>query len=121
VAKPVYCSECGMKLSVTLKALKSYGRIISLVDPHVCADEPIPLDLTMEENPSDYGGERQFVQKLNDLPDPVLRGAVSTADLRDRRPPDQVKTTAPVNIIQQMKSMIGTHPEGDISKDPEGT
>lgn len=123
MAKPVYCSECGMKLPITLKALKGYGRIISLVDPHECAEEPVPLDLTPDEVPvEDYKGDRKFVQNLNDLPigHTVARGQLSTADLRDRRPPDQVISTAPASIIQQMKSAINTHPEGDINQDPEG-
>lgn len=124
MAKPVYCSECGMKLSVTLKALKGYGRIINLVDPHECAEEPIPLDLTPDEVPvEDYKGDRKFVQNLNELPatHTVARGQVSTADLADRRPPDQIKSTAPASIIEQMRQQVNTNPEGDINKEPDET
>lgn len=117
MAKPIYCSECGTKLNVTLKALKGYGRIIGVVDPHICPDEPVELDLTPQENPSEYGGERQFVQNLNDL---TSRGAVSTADLRDRREPAFVKSSAPLSILDQVKRAVNTHPEGDIGNEPEG-
>lgn len=123
MAKPIYCSECGMKLTVTLKALKNYGRIIGVVDPHECAKEPVPLDLTPEEVPTEnYTGDRKFVKNLNELPQghTVARGQVSTADLRDRRPPDQVISTAPQSIIEQMKHSINSSPEGDINIEPEG-
>lgn len=117
MSKPIYCSECGMKLNVTLKALKGYGRIINLVDPHVCAEVPMELDLTPTEVPVTYEGERKFVQNLNNLTQSVM-GQVSTADLRDRRPDEQVKSTAPMNILEHMKHAVNSAPANPVDKDP---
>jgi len=120
MAKFVYCSECGTKSQVIRKAIKAYGTIINIVTPHVCPDEPLELDLTPQEVPTVEGHiNQQFVQKLNEL-EPTTLGAVSTADLRDRRPSDQVKSSAPASLKDLVKTMDNTVPEGDISSEPEG-
>ena len=113
MAKFVYCSNCGTKSIIIRKAIVGYGRIINLVDPHECLEEPIELDLTPTEIPRE-ASDQKFVQKLNELERP----SVSTMDLRDRRKIEEVKTTAPFSVLEQVKHAVGSSPEGDISKEP---
>jgi len=115
MAKFIYCSQCGLKSTVTRKAIPGYGRIIDLIDPHECLEEPTELDLTPTEVPTNPDIDRKFVENLNGLERP---SAVSTFDLRDRRQESEVKTTAPISVLEQVKHATGSHPEGDISKDP---
>lgn len=114
MAKFIYCSQCGLKSNVTRKAIAGYGRIIDLVDPHVCAEVPADLDLTPTEIPRE-AGDRKFVKNLNGLDKP---GEVSTFDLRDRRQESDVKTTAPISVLDHLKTAGGSHPEGDINQEP---
>ena len=120
MTKFIYCSVCGTKTQVILKALKGYGRIIGLVTPHECLDEPVELDLTPSEVPT-AGGEvnQKFVEKLNQLK-PGTIGSVSTADLRDRRVEESVKSTAPSSVADLLKTAQSSIPEGDIRNEPEG-
>lgn len=119
--KFVYCSECGTKLKVTRKAIKNYGRIIDLIDSHECPEEPLELDLTPTEIPTLEGQEepeRKFVQKINDLSHKTIHGAVSTMDLRDRRAEEDVKSTAPSSLIDNIKSLTNTTPAKDPGEEP---
>lgn len=110
MAKFIYCSNCGTKLEIKRKALKNFGRIIDLVDPHTCTEEPQELDLTL--TPVDLpAGDEKFVQKLNELK-PSL--GVSTMDLKDRRKAEFVKSTAPASILQNIKSQTNTVPEREL-------
>lgn len=102
MSKFIYCSNCGQKLPIIRKALKNYGRIIDLIDPHECLEEPADLDLTPTEVPVKEKIEGKFVQKLNNL----KPSQVNTADLRDRRKEPEVKTSAPASIIQQTKNLM---------------
>jgi len=115
MAKFVYCSNCGTKSIINRKAIVGYGRIINLVDPHECLEEPIDLDLTPTEIPREQS-DQKFVEKLNELERPK---GISTMDLRDRRAIDEVKSTAPFSVLEQVKHSLGTHPEGDIGMEPE--
>ena len=116
--KYVYCSNCGTRLEITRKALKGYGRIIDLINPHVCPDEPVDLDLSPSEVPVRKEVEGKFVEKLNDLRQPPQ---VSTLDLRDKRKESEVKTTAPASIIEQMKSAVPSVPVNELGGEPEGS
>ena len=118
MSKHVYCSNCGTRLEVTRKALKGYGRIIDLINPHECLDEPVDLNLSPSEVPVKKGVEGKFVEKLNDLTQPPQ---VSTMDLRDRRKETEVKTTAPASIIEQMKSAVPSIPANKLGGEPEGS
>lgn len=115
MAKVVYCSNCGAKLPRYRKAVKGLGKIIDIVDPHVCTEEPMPLDLTISEV-VEYTEEPtgKFVEKLNDLKPSGMLGSVSTADLRDRRPSAQVKTSAPESVLDQIKNMTPSTPEKEL-------
>lgn len=114
MAKFIYCSQCGLKSNVVRKAIAGYGRIIDLVDPHVCLEEPANLDLTPTEVPRETGN-REFVKNLNGLEKP---GEVSTFDLRDRRVETDVKSTAPISVLDHVKTSGSSHPEGDINVEP---
>ena len=115
MAKIVYCSNCGKRLEITRKALKGYGRIIDLVPPHECSEEPQELDLTPIDIPT-KGADGKFVQNLDNLKVP----SVSTADLRDRRPSQDIKSTAPTSLVHQMGNMAPTVPERELGGDSEG-
>jgi len=114
--KTVYCAQCGTRLEVFRKALKGYGRIIDLIQPHKCPEEPIELDLTPTEIPV-KSPEGKFVQNL-DILRPSNTPSVSTADFRDRR--TEVKSTAPASLLDQIKLQNPSIPENDISSEPEG-
>jgi len=109
-----YCSNCGKLLSVYKKVIK--GHIITLVDHHECSEEPQELDLEPVEIPQFVIGEKgKFVQKLNDLhPRAVAEG--SDFELRDKRPKDQVISTAPETILKSMQGMHSSTP----AHDPKG-
>lgn len=113
--KQIYCSECGTKLYIKKKAIIGYGRIIGLVDPHECLEEPIELDLTPTEIPIKQS-VKKFVQKLNKL----KPSQIKTADLQDRRSESNVKTSAPASIIQQTKNLMNfSAPENYLNGDPD--
>ena len=120
MAKFIYCSVCGEKSQLHIKAVKNFGVVLRFIDPHTCHEEPIELDLEPQEIPM-ASTDRKFVEKLNELPNPH---GVSTMDLRDRRTADVIKSTAPESILGQIGGLknagLTSNPEGDIMKDPEG-
>jgi len=129
----LYCSECGMTLKVHRKAIKGLGRIVEIVEPHICLDEPIQPDFSIDPAPP-YVKEPKgkFVQILNELkpgpgvwPEPALHGAsegfqppfpkmVGTDDLRDRRTIDYDKSTAPLSILRNIGSMSNALPTNNL-------
>ena len=138
--KHVYCSQCGTRLTILRKALPKFGRIINLVDPHVCLAEPIEYDLTPidipvfevtvkegEEIPHglrlgpfrDDGYSNKSVQKLNKRQPP----SIGTDDLKDRRKVEDVKSevssTAPRTLLDSIKVMHNTTPARDRGNEPE--
>lgn len=118
--KTVYCENCGMRLNLTRKAMPKFGRIINLVEHHECSEEVQEFDLTPIDVPisrilEDDENRDKFVQKLNGLSKTTV-GAVSTADLRDRRPSEQVKSTAPVTLVDQVGSLQHTTPARDMDE-----
>lgn len=115
MAKFIYCSECGTKLPIIRKALKGYGRIIELILPHECPNEPVDLDLTPTEIPVKKEFEGKFVKNLNNL----RPSQVSTADLRDRRKESDVKTSAPASVLNQLSQMQNSEPENKSEGDPD--
>ena len=119
LSKIFYCSNCGLRLQVYRKAMPKYGRILELVSPHKCTKEPIEFDLSPLDMPLPTMEEKdnKFVKKLNELsPPPSL---IPKLDLRDRRPPDQVKSSAPESLLTHMKNVLPTTPANDISNEPE--
>lgn len=114
MSKFVYCTNCGAKIKRYRKAVKSHGVILDMIDPHVCTDEPMPIDLTPCEVIGYEEPEGKFVEKLNDLGPRGTLGSVSTANLEDRRPAAQVKTTAPDAVLSQIKNMTPSTPEKEL-------
>ena len=114
MAKQYFCANCGMRLNVYRKALPKYGRILDLVDPHECTDEPMELDLTPIDIPLPMSDEKdnKFVKKLNKLSPPP--SFVPDRDLKDRRPSDQVKSSAPESLLANIKDMRNTIPSGPL-------
>ena len=114
--KIAYCSNCGMRLNIMRKALPKFGTIIDVIEYHECSDEMQELDLTPVNIPqfTPTEGKKKFVEKLNDLKPHGLVGSVSTMDLRDRRVEQFVKSSAPPTVLDQIKSMTPSTPEGDL-------
>ena len=119
--KCVFCTNCGLRITVTRKALPKYGRIIDLIEPHECLDEPVEFDLTPIEVPAFTNvperNKNAFVQKLNELqPSPI-----GTKNLTDRRKTEDIKgdsSSAPRTLLDNIKSMHNTTPVNDMSNEP---
>lgn len=128
MSQPVYCSNCGKRLNVLLKAMPKYGTIVRLVEYHECTPEPMELDLTPVDVPvfKPTEGKDKFVKKLNDLnPSPNI-GGISTEHLRDRRfdveekkvKGAEIKSTAPESLLNQLKSLENSIPASSL-EEPE--
>jgi len=119
--KTVYCANCGMQLKITRKALPSHSRIIDIVEWHECLKEPLDLDLEPLDVPRPSRvkeeGKDKFVQKMNDLPVPKLLNI--DVGVKDRRPKDQVKSTAPVSVFDNILSMNNSTPTHSLTEDFE--
>jgi len=118
--KIVYCSNCGTRLNITRKAMPKLGRIIDIVEYHVCPDEPVEFDLTPIDLPTfvEDKENNKFIKSLNDLHPQSVIGA---SGLQDRRPSDQVKSTAPSSLDDLMKSLGPSTPANDINEEPDET
>lgn len=119
--KYVYCSNCGLRLLVTRKALPKYSRIIDLIEPHKCLDEPVEFDLTPMDVPIPIAvpeGGNKFVQKLNELqPQPPTVEPGDRRDIADIK--KETTSTAPRTLINNMKAMHNTTPVHDIGNGPK--
>ena len=104
MSKFVFCSNCGMKIPVGRKAMPNFGRVIDLINPHECSEKPIELDLGPSADIPVFEdeGDGKFVQNLNEL-QPSL--SISTADLRDRRIPADIKSAAPQSLVDNIQSL----------------
>lgn len=104
--KTVYCSHCGLQLHITRRALPKYGRIIDLVDHHICSEDPVKIDWEVSPVPAfaPSSGQDKFVQKLTELDPP--KPLTFDSDLKDRRSPEHVKSTAPPSVTDMLKGMI---------------
>ena len=132
--KCVYCSNCGTRLTLTRKALPKYGRIIDLIEPHECPDEPVEFDLTPVDVPAfevtAEGGKGKFVQNLNilNIPHDIHLGPFQNDDGHidnpgDRRKTEDIKSetssTAPRTLLDNMRGMPGSTPAHDIENEPK--
>ena len=120
MSKQYFCANCGLRLDVYRRAMPKYGRILELVTPHECSEEPVEFDLTPLDLPTPMPSEKEnkFVKKLNELspPPPFHNPAI---DLRDRRPIEQVKSSAPESLLTHLKGMPLTIPAHDFQDEPE--
>lgn len=119
MSKQFFCANCGTQLTLTRKALPKFGRIVDLIEYHECLEDPIELDLTPVDNPPIVDEEkRAFADSLEDLQSKAVVGQLGTDNFKDRRPSEQVKSTAPGDLLSQMQSMTPSQPENDISEEP---
>lgn len=114
MSKIYFCSKCNTQLTITRRALPKFNRIIEVVYPHICPDIALPLEF--EPNPVTTYSDEKTVQKSNDLRLP----GISTEDLRDRRSAEHIKgSSAPLSVIDMIKTMQNSIPEHDTEEDPE--
>ncbi len=118
MSKSFFCANCGTCLTLTRKALPEFGRIIDLIEWHECLEEPVELDLTPIDNPPINEEKRSFTNNLENLQSRATVGTLGTDDFRDRRPGEHVKSTAPQDLISQIKNSIPSQPKNDILEDP---
>ncbi len=134
-----YCANCGKQLSITRKALPKFGTIVDLVQYHECSEEPIPFEIDPTEIVKfvPVEGKDKFVNKLNELKPPGFPVGIGpeignlprrssmtgTDDLRDRRfehgQDDVVKSTAPVNVLDQIRGMHPSAPAHELKSEDE--
>lgn len=133
----LYCSNCGMSLKVVRKALPSLGIIVDLVTYHECAEELIPfyIDPSNILEAAPVEGKDKFVKSLNDLAPSLamspgtnysegksLRPSsmTGTDNLRDRRfdQDSKAKSSAPPNVLDQIKSQGNSIPSHDLESGP---
>ena len=119
MSKLIYCANCGLRLQRFRKALPKYGRIVDLIEPHVCTEEPHEFDITPMDVPTytPSGENNKFVKKLNELSPPTTFQLNNT--LKDRRPTEQVKSSAPESILSHVKNSINTTPTNNTFSDHE--
>lgn len=101
--QPFYCANCGTRLSIARKALPAYGKIIHIVEFHECSEEPIELDLTPVELPEfkTVEGKDRFIRHIDELIKPLP----VNPELRDRRSAENVKTTAPMSVLDEIEAL----------------
>jgi hypothetical protein len=107
----LYCSECGLRLTLFRKSMApKYNIIIDVVVPHVCLDEPVMPDLKPDPlpimSPTEPNGK--FVQKLNDLKPRSLKPLdIEDPSIGDKRPSEytrsELSTSAPKSVLEAIK------------------
>ena len=117
--KFVYCANCGKKLSIMRKAMPKLGRIIDVVEFHECSDEPVEIDFTIEDVPvfTEQVDKNKFVQKLNELKPQSIFGELDTGELMDRRSKEDIKSTAPNSLLNNLHSIGNTSPAKPLNDD----
>ena len=113
MANFIYCSACGHKSLVHRKALPNYGKIIDVIEPHVCTEEVQELDLKPMEVPTQTikGENNKFVEKINEL-NPKPKNIFEPTG--DKRPKDFIKSSAPESIISSLRSLQNLNPPQDV-------
>ena len=129
----VYCAECGMELEVRRKAVPSEQKIYEVIRPHSCIDKLDTLTTFEEEVKKEEKkplapklgalfDSFKFVQKLNKLstaPPPMIQ---ETGDKRDKEHlrKELLTSTAPLNLLNNIRNISPSHPENDVNVEPEG-
>lgn len=130
----LYCANCGMKLNRIRKAVPKHGIILDLIEVHTCLESPVdPLSVIFEA-PIASSDRNKFVESLNGLKPAKpeigrnysekrsLRPSsmTGTDDLRDRRfdnEKEQVSSTAPLSVLEQIKKMGNSIPANELKDD----
>lgn len=115
----VYCANCGTRLTIKRRAMPKFGRIIDIVEYHVCPDEPVEIDLKPIDVPvfKEKEGKNKFVQNLNELQPPTHFSEGSNMrnlPIVDKRPKEAIKSMAPQNLLNQMKHLQNIPPAHDL-------
>lgn len=101
MVRKYFCSNCGIELKVTLKALKNKGIVINLIEPHwVCIE-----------------GDK-YLDNIKDDEEPLATRPAAKAEPRtfphqeigDRRG-KPVISTAPSSLLKQMRDLSPSLPE----------
>lgn len=101
-----YCSNCGIRLTITKRALPKFSTVIDIVEYHTCPSQKVPFDLSPNPSPAylPQTDKRKFVEELDEIePLGINELNEKIIELRDRRPDSQVKTTAPPGILRHLK------------------
>ena len=108
MSKFLFCAECAKRLEVTRHAVVKLGRIIDVVTPHVCTEQPVEFDFSETVTIPQFitTAKGKFDRKLNELDgtkdEMDLRGFLPGTELGDKRPLDSVKTDAPSAILAEL-------------------
>jgi len=120
--KVLYCANCGIRLPIFRKALPAFGKIIDLVEPHECSEEPVEIDLTpIDIPPLEIGPDNKYVQKLNALQESetLMKGAGDRRSTEHtRKEISDTDTTAPEGLRNLIDKQPNTQPASDINEEP---
>ena len=112
----LFCANCGLPLHHYRKALKDIGAIIDLIDYHQCVEVPIPFDIKNFPDAAPFipiEGKEEFAKVLNVAKkqlQPTTRPQ-KDEELCDRRfENDKIKNSAPITVLDQIKSMTNSIP-----------
>ena len=128
--KIVYCAQCGIELEVRRKAVPVEKRIYEVVEPHTCVEGETTFEEGIKEEKKKPLTSKldtlfdsfKFVQKLNKLatkPSPVQQ---ETGDKRDKKHlrEEILTSTAPMNLLRNVKNLPPSQAENDVSVEPKG-
>jgi len=108
-----YCSKCGVNLVCRRKALKNKMLVLDLIEPHECV-EGYESNILDSEKPID-----QFTREIAERPRLPRTEDLSFIDRRDpkfrRQDSKPVTSTAPINILHNIKGSVPTRPERDFT------
>lgn len=109
MAKNYFCSNCGTPLKWTRKALPNKQVIVDLIDPHEC-DASNKTNIEDSETKVD-----KRYKELRDFNERVERSLHPGEEYyEDKRKAEHKKSTAPTNILNQVKAGANTEPENDF-------
>ena len=111
--KQFYCSICGVELIYSRKAVPGKGRILDLIAPHECEGYAIK---------SDGFGKETVLDVLDNLKDLIKvveevseeRPSGFRLDEGDKRDDKDKRSTAPKSLLDNIKNMPNSTPEGDL-------
>lgn len=114
----LFCANCGLPLHHYRKALKDIGAIIDLVNYHQCVEVPIPFDIKNFPDAAPFipiEGKEKFAKDLNTVvkkqPQSITPPWKEGDELCDRRfENDKIKNSAPITVLDQIKSMTNSIP-----------
>ena len=117
MARHYYCSTCGIELILKRKALKNKQIIIDLFDPHFCDEEHKCIaNITDDEKPTSI--REKSIQndslRLPSMPDDTIFSDQRAIQFQ-RQSSKSATSSAPPNLLNQLKSSIPSSPDHLIS------